>query len=569
MCVGVVQGRQTKKASSLRGGRNALPRDRYGQDQRRHIVTRRSHVTKMLLRDFIEGTTAPRARISSRIWRARANTKLVLRAAAELDSPKKGNIMAGRVLLFIDEKVIDTGDVRVRVGVDSSPRGVAIKPLGWVTAIKDGDNKLTPINAPGSSGTGTTHSTGSEPPPPGSNDEGPNSLASRIAKRRQSRRDSRVVTPHSQTSVSSATANQIEQSGEAQCVDGSKATQSEDKTTKKKPALLSVSQLEEHEQEQLEHIQQLEAEDHNTLEAKLGRLLMEQNLRVDELVRQWDRNQDGDISKQEFRINVRKLGLTEKMATSIQLDQLYNSLDLDGSGQLETSEVRVALKRLQGEASNVAGEKARRLAHCANLKQVATLYRDARQAAIELREAELVHREKKQPLGDSVDVRLGALLKQQQIRILEMVTKWDTGTGTIGKDAFRENLKASLPTFKGSAAELSDLFKQLDTEGSGVLSLNELKGHLKAMQDLEARHVQAIKEQTEVVATKRSAARATQEASKVALDAAHAERANAEADALKRGLRSTDSIRRGNLPAADVAGGIQASSAGGALESKN
>ena len=39
---------------------------------------------------------------------------------------------------------------------------------------------------------------------------------------------------------------------------------------------------------------------------------------------EWDRNKDGDISKTEFRINVRKLGLTDVDVREI--DQLFDDM---------------------------------------------------------------------------------------------------------------------------------------------------------------------------------------------------------------------------------------------------
>ena len=43
---------------------------------------------------------------------------------------------------------LSTGDVvRAKVGLDSTPRGVGIIQLGWVTAVKDGDSKLRVLDS--------------------------------------------------------------------------------------------------------------------------------------------------------------------------------------------------------------------------------------------------------------------------------------------------------------------------------------------------------------------------------------------------------------------------------------
>ena len=46
----------------------------------------------------------------------------------------------------MNEIEVGGGVVRARVGLDSSPRGMAVNVLGWVTALKDGERKLTPVD---------------------------------------------------------------------------------------------------------------------------------------------------------------------------------------------------------------------------------------------------------------------------------------------------------------------------------------------------------------------------------------------------------------------------------------
>ena len=57
-----------------------------------------------------------------------------------------------------------------------------------------------------------------------------------------------------------------------------------------------------------------------------------------------------------FRQNIRKL-LSEKPPPAVQIDELFKSLDSDGSGELDSNELKRALKKLQVtavEAANVA-----------------------------------------------------------------------------------------------------------------------------------------------------------------------------------------------------------------------
>ena len=127
--------------------------------------------------------------------RARSTKKLVLRATASLDSKKSGSLPAGITVIVLEEVVDEaSGVTRVRVGLDSSPRGVAFERVGWCTAEKDGEMKLTFL-------TGTERA--DHPPSPTMRHVGaltaspaPNSMAARIARRRQEaaqeREDSRT-----------------------------------------------------------------------------------------------------------------------------------------------------------------------------------------------------------------------------------------------------------------------------------------------------------------------------------------------------------------------------------------
>ena len=78
-----------------------------------------------------------------------ANAKLVLRAKPSLNSQKIGEVLPGSALVVIEELMLvleespdDSGIGRARVGKESWPRGVTVEPLGWVTSLRDGDQKL-------------------------------------------------------------------------------------------------------------------------------------------------------------------------------------------------------------------------------------------------------------------------------------------------------------------------------------------------------------------------------------------------------------------------------------------
>jgi Ca2+-binding EF-hand superfamily protein len=72
----------------------------------------------------------------------------------------------------------------------------------------------------------------------------------------------------------------------------------------------------------------------------------------------WDRNQDGVISKQEFRLQVRNLGLSDHDLTPTkEIDELFDSVDLDKSGSLDLGQARLLLQKLKVQVSEAYAEK--------------------------------------------------------------------------------------------------------------------------------------------------------------------------------------------------------------------
>ena len=86
-----------------------------------------------------------------------------------------------------------------------------------------------------------------------------------------------------------------------------------------------------------------------TLSTDLGQWLLESGTSVDKLGHEWDRNGDGDITKAEFRVNMRKLPIAAKIDVA-EIDALFDSLDTDHGGELDMGELKAALKKLLAEA---------------------------------------------------------------------------------------------------------------------------------------------------------------------------------------------------------------------------
>ena len=121
-----------------------------------------------------------RGEVPTPIKRVRASARLVLREKIGLDSRKLTDIPEGSGLLVLNETEHEDGVIRARIGKDSSPRGVCVHPLGWVTSVRDGEMKLAP--ADGSTIISTRHDGGS--------------MASRIAQRRKESARERAAPRH-------------------------------------------------------------------------------------------------------------------------------------------------------------------------------------------------------------------------------------------------------------------------------------------------------------------------------------------------------------------------------------
>ena len=93
------------------------------------------------------------------------------------------------------------------------------------------------------------------------------------------------------------------------------------------------------------------------LGTKLGELFAKSgkghSTKAADILRSWDSDGDGVISRKEFHRSVRALGLE---ANEEEMNGLFDALDDDRSGQLELDEIRSAIPRLQQSAKALAQE---------------------------------------------------------------------------------------------------------------------------------------------------------------------------------------------------------------------
>jgi len=93
-----------------------------------------------------------------------------------------------------------------------------------------------------------------------------------------------------------------------------------------------------------------------TLTSRIGKVLTLRNMRAADIAQQakqggWDTDGDGRVDKLEFRFHIRKLGSGLQAAADEELDDLFKSLDGDGSGTLEMKELQESLRGFQTAAA--------------------------------------------------------------------------------------------------------------------------------------------------------------------------------------------------------------------------
>ena len=493
--------------------------------------------------------------------RAVATKKLVLRSGPSLSSQRLGDIVTGKELVVMELVDLATeplarqhggavGDVRARVGKDSTPRGIALVPLGWVTAVKDGEDKLEEVLPSSSASAGPSHSMpmrsyieGMPPPmrmPPPLDMQRDVSMAASIARRRRERRgvSSGRALGGSTSAGGIADATRLSAVGIPPSVEVQSVHEADElppsppppqqQQRRRKSArpvevpldnFLSSRQLSELAESQRARATEVESTIFDTLETKLGLLIMQRSIKVDALMKEWDINGDGSLSKHEFRVNARKLGITEHMAPIRELDALFDSLDEDGGGELDVTELARALKRLRTMVSDVKGQYAYTAERAEVIRGVAETYDMAAHET-------LAHEsgiEKLEELRQgTVASRLGDLLKNRNIKVSDMAESWDKDkSGEVDLSEFKKGAR-DLGFTRESDVGLNEVFATLDKDGSGCLSIHELIDAMKSLQYTSMHAKNAIIAQEKHLVKSRRAAEKAQLKAAAALEAAEA-----------------------------------------------
>ena len=388
--------------------------------------------------------------LSQTVDRAVTLYNLKIRQGPALDSPPIGTLLTGKMVILIEDQVLGDGSTRTRVGKDSSPRGVVMEPLGWITSIKDGKHGLKKTTA-------VEHRT--------------DSMASRIAQRRMERARHEEAPPPEEPLK----------------------WQSSDALSEKGATFWPMASAEE-------------AAIFDTIEERVAFLLLDSELTEDDLLRMSDIDGDGEVGPAEFRMMMRGLLSGERtaaittMGTDAEMDRLFCKIDIDSSGGLELAELECAFSRLKGNLrvdkySGAAAKYRAASAKAVALRECAVAFEDAaRNTAAHEQATEALEAMR----CGTVKSRLGDMLKVKKIKIADLRNKWDgDGNGKLDRGEFNKNIMAL--GFEATEEEYTELFDSLDADHSGSLASKELVESLKQLllesmnkAMIEQNHVQAI-----------------------------------------------------------------------------
>jgi Ca2+-binding EF-hand superfamily protein len=284
-----------------------------------------------------------------------------------------------------------------------------------------------------------------------------------------------------------------------------------------------------------------------------------------DLLRHWDRNGKGELSKTEFRIGVRTpppfgLGLDHDHH---HVDALFERLDTDQSANLEVDFLGRELEKMLQAAKTTLQE-------AEDIRAFAERLRHRTEAILQVAE-KTVRAEKENAKLQSmcasrpVEVQIGSLILKKNIKIVDVLLKWDTsGDGLIDKSEFRTHTKELGVVAEAKAIDAC--FDKYDKDKGGTLDLAELKQTFKHLASIATEaQVQESRVQRTVTSAKKLAKRAQQQ---LRLEHASEVRAVFEAEAARERLAQeyAKAIEASDHDAGGSSEAVDAAEADGATE---
>lgn len=193
----------------------------------------------------------------------------------------------------------------------------------------------------------------------------------------------------------------------------------------------------------------------------------------------WDTNNDGKITKPEWRLHIKKIAGCEK-ANVHDCDDLFAKFDADSGGDITTKEMEIAFDKWLAAAA--AKEKATEAVRAVSdtYRAAAALLRNAARETVvmEAKENELSQLMSGEP---TLSGRIGRVLSSRNLKTGVILSSgnggWDeSGDGKINKIEFRRAIRKLGSGLQATTDQLLDaLFQELDTSKDGELEVEELQ----------------------------------------------------------------------------------------------
>ena len=185
-----------------------------------------------------------------------------------------------------------------------------------------------------------------------------------------------------------------------------------------------------------------------TFDRRLGAALINKNMadtsrsKLNELVRAFDKNGDGEVQLMEFRQAVR--GTLKLKADNKEIDDFFAGYDTDGGGTLDAAELKALLKSLREEATAAQLEQQRCLERARVLRARDVKLRAAAEGMTEV--DRFYERLEQIQRAQPVDIRLATVLMRRQVKSVDAIARWpDCGRDAlVGREAWSQGVNAYL-----------------------------------------------------------------------------------------------------------------------------
>jgi len=229
----------------------------------------------------------------------------------------------------------------------------------------------------------------------------------------------------------------------------------------------ALSNMKLHKTEAAEIIEARVSKEHESLELRVGRMLVGQKKSLPEIIREWDGNGNGEIEKIELRQVVRNK--MKIKADNKAIDSLFDQLDQDGSGELDAKEMAAALKAFKERCQAREEEQDALRAEAVELHELVVAIDEAMLLTLEVEALQRKIRELTEGVSDGpVEIKIAVALYAQEKRTNESHVKQEVlalldpdKAGVTAKETFVEWAGSILNDSEQMSA-IADYYEELE-----------------------------------------------------------------------------------------------------------